>query len=311
MKDKSQKQLVSFVILAYNQEKFIREAVEGAFSQTYYPMEIIISDDCSTDRTFEIIEEMTKSYNGPHSIILNRNKKNLGLGMHFNLVVEISQGEVIVIAAGDDISLPNRTKSTMEILRRNSKLMAISLSIERFNDGWEKNNTNGALNGGELKIYDIKNYIENIHFHINAPARAIRKEVFEFFGPLSKDCSVEDGPVLFRCLLLGQVSQLSEIGVLYRIHDNNMYASKNKYLIDYEPIYNNYFKDIEVAIEKKIINQKFADNLKISTKQRLNKALINAGFGRSKNKVIYFIRNIFFSDLYSGRAKLKHFKSCF
>jgi hypothetical protein len=43
---------VTFALFVYNQEKYIREAVEGAFSQTYEPLEIILSDDCSTDRTF-------------------------------------------------------------------------------------------------------------------------------------------------------------------------------------------------------------------------------------------------------------------
>ena len=49
--------LVTFALFAYNQEEFIREAVEGAFAQTYEPLEIILSDDCSSDRTYEIIQE--------------------------------------------------------------------------------------------------------------------------------------------------------------------------------------------------------------------------------------------------------------
>ena len=39
--------LISFVVLAYNQESFIREAIEGALTQTYSPLEIVFSDDCS------------------------------------------------------------------------------------------------------------------------------------------------------------------------------------------------------------------------------------------------------------------------
>ncbi|MCK5536618.1 MAG: glycosyltransferase, partial [Bacteroidales bacterium] len=60
------KPLISFTLFAYNQEKYIQEAVEGALSQTYSPLEIVISDDCSTDRTFEIIKELTEDYSGPH-----------------------------------------------------------------------------------------------------------------------------------------------------------------------------------------------------------------------------------------------------
>ena len=56
--------LVTFALFAYNQEQFIREAVEGAFAQTYEPLEIILSDDCSTDRTFEIMQEMASACEG-------------------------------------------------------------------------------------------------------------------------------------------------------------------------------------------------------------------------------------------------------
>ena len=42
---------MTFVLLAYNQEKYIREAVDGALAQTYHPLKIILSDDCSSDRT--------------------------------------------------------------------------------------------------------------------------------------------------------------------------------------------------------------------------------------------------------------------
>ena len=51
----NERPLVSFCIVTYNQEKYIRAAIEGALKQTYSPMEIIISDDCSTDGTYKEI----------------------------------------------------------------------------------------------------------------------------------------------------------------------------------------------------------------------------------------------------------------
>lgn len=47
--------LVTFMLIACNQERFIREAVEGAFGQTYTPLEVILSDDASADRNFEVM----------------------------------------------------------------------------------------------------------------------------------------------------------------------------------------------------------------------------------------------------------------
>ena len=55
-----EKKLVSYCLFAFNQEKYINEAIKGALNQTYSPLEIIISDDCSTDLTFQI--EMLSSH---------------------------------------------------------------------------------------------------------------------------------------------------------------------------------------------------------------------------------------------------------
>lgn len=108
--------LVTFAVFAYNQEKYIREAVEGAFAQTYSPLEIILSDDCSTDRTFEIMEEMARAYEGPHRVVVRREPENCGTLAHVINVANLSNGNFLVVAAGDDISLPERTDLTISVM---------------------------------------------------------------------------------------------------------------------------------------------------------------------------------------------------
>src|SRR5210317_2270354 len=95
-------------VLAYNQERYVRDAVMGAFSQNYENLEIILSDDSSTDATYTILKDCVDQYAGKHKVILNRTEKNLGLVSHLNELVPKAFGEVIVVAAGDDISLPER-----------------------------------------------------------------------------------------------------------------------------------------------------------------------------------------------------------
>ena len=110
--DAEEKPLLTYCLVTYNQEKYVRESVLSAFAQTYSPLEIVLSDDCSTDRTFEIMRELAAGYRGPHRIILNRNERNLGLGMHASKVWgELSSGRWLIGAAGDDISLPERAEA--------------------------------------------------------------------------------------------------------------------------------------------------------------------------------------------------------
>lgn len=110
--------LATFALFAFNQEEYIREALAGAFSQTYSPLEIILSDDCSSDRTFEIMEEMAREYRGPHLIKLRQGIRNIGLLAHVLTVAQMAKGEIFVVAAGDDISLPSRSAKIAQALSR-------------------------------------------------------------------------------------------------------------------------------------------------------------------------------------------------
>ena len=101
--------LVTFALFAYNQEQYIREAVEGAFAQTYEPLEIILSDDCSSDGTFEIMQEMVMAYDGPHVVHCRQTPENAGVLSHVLSVMRDINGSFVVLAAGDDISQPHRS----------------------------------------------------------------------------------------------------------------------------------------------------------------------------------------------------------
>ncbi|MCC4309521.1 glycosyltransferase [Alcanivorax marinus] len=112
--ENSDRPLVTFALFAYNQEKYIREAIEGALSQTYEPLEIILSDDCSKDRTFEIMKEVASAYDGPHRVRVRQGHENVGTLKHVLEVADIARGVYLVVAAGDDVSMPDRTSSLVQ-----------------------------------------------------------------------------------------------------------------------------------------------------------------------------------------------------
>ncbi len=68
--------LVSVLLIAYNQERVIADAVRSVLAQTWQPVEIIISDDCSRDGTYAAIEATVRDYTGPHRVITRRNTVN-------------------------------------------------------------------------------------------------------------------------------------------------------------------------------------------------------------------------------------------
>lgn len=121
MTDVAEKPLVTFALFAYNQERYIREAVEAALAQDYPNLEIIISDDCSSDLTFNLISNILSEYSGIHRVIFYKNEENLGLIGSVNKLFSIASGDLIVMAAGDDVSAPGRVSSLVDAWLANGK----------------------------------------------------------------------------------------------------------------------------------------------------------------------------------------------
>lgn len=130
----SPRPLVTFALFAYNQERFIGEAVDSVLAQTYEPLEIILSDDGSSDRTFEIMREMAGAYRGPHQVRAVQTERNLGITHHALLRCREANGEIIVVAAGDDISNPERTERLVEAFGVDASILAVTTAFDMVDE---------------------------------------------------------------------------------------------------------------------------------------------------------------------------------
>jgi glycosyltransferase involved in cell wall biosynthesis len=92
--------LVSIIIPVYNREKIIEETVYSALNQTYGNLEIIISDNCSTDRTWKILQNLAAK---DDRIKLLRNSDNLGPVKNWKVSLDAAEGEYCKILWSDDL----------------------------------------------------------------------------------------------------------------------------------------------------------------------------------------------------------------
>ncbi|MGN6448916.1 MAG: glycosyltransferase, partial [Brucella intermedia] len=204
--------LVTFALFAYNQERYIEEAVAGAFAQDYSPLQIILSDDCSSDSTFEIMQRMAAEYQGPHKIVLNRNERNLGIGGHVTTVFSLAAGEIVVMAAGDDLSRPNRTTRCVETFQRTPGALAFISGFDYFDS--DSNPVDGLWRPRPQE-YSLQNFARGL---INVPgtATAWHRSLINGWPSLS-DVIHEDRVLPFRAMLLGgTIASLNEPLVTYR-----------------------------------------------------------------------------------------------
>lgn len=107
--------LVSVIIPVYNSSKTIEKTIESVLSQSYADFEIIIIDDCSTDNSFEIIQELSKNDN---RIILYRNQKNLGVAKTRNVGISMAKGEFISFLDSDDIWKSSKLEKQLEYIKQ-------------------------------------------------------------------------------------------------------------------------------------------------------------------------------------------------
>ncbi len=221
------KPLLSYIVVTFNQEKYIREAVESALAQTYSPLEIIISDDKSTDRTVEIVKEVIAAYKGTHSVRLNCNQENMGIGKSITKLMTMCGGSLIVGQAGDDVAMPERTETIFQAWEASDR-KATSIFTSYVTISGEGKVLGVGGNRGEKSdpaIYrkqegSVLKFLFDKWPVVVGCTHAWSPELFTFFGPLTSD--LEDLVLSFRSLSNGQMLYVHSPVLKYRRHDSNV-----------------------------------------------------------------------------------------
>lgn len=205
---------ITLAVLAYRQETFIDAAVHSALSQACEPIEILLSDDASPDGTFARMQALASAYQGPHKVMARRNATNLGMGRHFNEVMQAASGQLVVIMAGDDLSLPERvaqTATAWDATGQRADLIA-SHVIDMSHDGRDL----GVLQVDDLAQWrGVEDWARHRPYIVGA-AHAVTRRSFERFGALSPQLVHEDQANVLRALCAGGACTVDAALVRYR-----------------------------------------------------------------------------------------------
>ncbi len=209
------KPLVSFSIPTYNQEKYVEEAIKSAFAQTYQPLEINISDDCSKDGTWDIIRKLVAEYKGPHTVHINRNEVNLGVTANIVKLSAMSNGDFRTGCAGDDIAFPNKVEVMVGRWAKDDYR-----PIVVFTNGYWMSEDGVRLE----KIFSRPAGVQTRKQFMRHPATTMpgatagsSADVRDVFGPLNPiHSSSEDNAGAIRGVLLDHLVYLDEPTMLWR-----------------------------------------------------------------------------------------------
>jgi len=121
---------ISICIPCYQSERYIRTTIESVLAQTVLPDELLISDDNSTDRSFEIVSE----YQGVPPVKIIRPEHRLTLGAHYRFLLERATGDYVTFLSSDDALMPNYVETMRTQLAGEPDLAMIAAACLECDD---------------------------------------------------------------------------------------------------------------------------------------------------------------------------------
>jgi glycosyltransferase involved in cell wall biosynthesis len=216
----SESPLVSYCLVAFRQERFIEHAVRSALLQTYRPLQIIISDDASPDATPEIVSSLAASYAGPHQVVVNRLKTNVGLVGNLNACFSQAAGEYLVPAAGDDIAEPDRVAKLVARLR--SQENPVDIACSYFGEIDEAGQSTGYVKKEVVFTPDAASPVRSWRCGATGACVAYHRSLWDDYGPLDTHVVSEDWVYSFRAWLNRGIAIVPEPLVKHRTHSESL-----------------------------------------------------------------------------------------
>ncbi|RLU05622.1 glycosyl transferase [Pseudomonas prosekii] len=123
----------SVVVSCYNQENYIEECLDSILAQEInFDCEIIVSDDCSTDRTQEILKSYSEKHPGKIELLLRR--KNVGAALNYHGVHKLATGDIVYHFDGDDVMLPGKLQRQHDVFIADDSVNVVFHKAIYFSD---------------------------------------------------------------------------------------------------------------------------------------------------------------------------------
>lgn len=212
---------VAVIMPCYQQEAFVADAIQSILAQDYQPLEIIVSDDASTDQTGEIVKQTVAAYHGPHSARWLRRKKNSGTE-HFNMLRDKTTAEFLVVAHGDDIAYPHRVRRLVEAAVKSGASLVTSnahilsdVPVDRLLYCTELENKSVPRSRVTEQIWTVAQL---------GATMAFRRDLLDDFPPFKNrnTWQLMDNIIPFRAIMKNGIHYVGEPLLQYRDHAGNM-----------------------------------------------------------------------------------------
>ncbi len=269
--------IVSVCLITYNHEPYLQTAIDSViFQKTSFPFELVIGEDCSTDKTWKICEEYVQKH--PDIIRLLPSKENLGVMPNFIRTLQACKGKYIALCEGDDYWIdPYKLQKQVDFLEKNNNCyMVVHDTIVVDTEGNVSHKRN-RVNFAEDEKYKMLSFEEIagaavIPFHTSSVVfRNIKYNLPGFFNRV-----VNGDYYLFSTIALkGEVVCLKECMSAYRKNPASVtqnykynYAFYRKIISDLKKFEKFAGQDNAYVIRKKIKAEKAFKSLQLFKRKK-------------------------------------------
>ena len=216
--------MISVAICTYNGEKFIGEQIDSILHQTMRPDEIIICDDCSFDKTLDIVTDILSNWEGKWKVV--RNEHNLGFSKNFVKAISLCSGDIIFLSDQDDVWDSNKIKIIMDVFQFQENVDMVFHNAEIVD---EHLNSLGATFWGNQcniqKVMGMKFSALLVCNNVQGASLAFRKSLFEKSIPFPDGIAHDDWLAL-NAYFTKSIYPINECLVKYRQTGKNVLGAE-------------------------------------------------------------------------------------
>jgi alpha-1,3-rhamnosyltransferase len=211
--------LVSVVMPAFNHEAYVGEAIASVLAQTYPRVELIVVDDGSTDKTAEVIENISLN----HEFTFLKNERNVGLNPTLMTGLSLARGEYVSVLASDDKLMPHKIARQIEHIRAEKLDGVYANGVKFWNDGTTEPIDLGHIARKAASGHLLEHlYCDDTSAPLLQSGLFSRPAMLELF-PYRMRFKSDDWIILIKLFEKFRMGFINEPLFLYRQHENNSF----------------------------------------------------------------------------------------
>jgi glycosyltransferase involved in cell wall biosynthesis len=212
---------LSVMMITYNHERFIAQAIESALAQRVnFDYEIVIGEDCSTDNTQAIVIDFARRYPGRIAPFLRR--RNIGAMRNFAQTIEACRGQYVAFLEGDDYwTDPDKLQKQVDFLDGYTDRAIVCHRVQRIETGSTKLDVFPERAAGEYTIEDLlkSNFVMTC-------SMVVRRELIGRLPNWLFDMKLADWPLCAMVARHGTIELMDDVMASYRVHSTSAWSSR-------------------------------------------------------------------------------------